>query len=115
VAVSLAWEPGKKPPLMVIHRRKRWQLLNEQEVVRAAEAMAVDLRSDVPVVEQAWVVNSFDVLLGIHGAGLTSAVFLPPGAVVIQVVPYGKLDHMENLQSSTTQQWTWGSSTSATS
>jgi hypothetical protein len=39
-------------------------------------------------------VNSHDVLLGVHGAGLTNAVFLPSGGVVIQVVPYGRLERM---------------------
>ncbi|XP_042446551.1 beta-1,2-xylosyltransferase XYXT1-like [Zingiber officinale] len=33
-----------------------------------------------------------DVLVGVHGAGLTNFLFLPTGAVVVQVVPLGKLD-----------------------
>jgi hypothetical protein len=37
-------------------------------------------------------VNSFDALLDVHGAG--HVVFLPVGAVVIQVVPYGNLERM---------------------
>jgi capsular polysaccharide biosynthesis protein len=39
-------------------------------------------------------VNSFDALLGVHGAGLTNTVFLPAGAVVIQVVSSGNLERM---------------------
>jgi hypothetical protein len=42
-------------------------------------------------------VNSLDALLGVHGAGLTNAVFLPAGAVVIQVVPYGNLERTARI------------------
>uniref|UniRef100_N1QW49 Uncharacterized protein n=1 Tax=Aegilops tauschii TaxID=37682 RepID=N1QW49_AEGTA len=58
---------------------------------RGFEAVVAELRGDAPDAEQARVVNSFDVVLGIHSAGLTNALFLPPGGVLIQVVPYGKM------------------------
>ncbi|KAM3300168.1 hypothetical protein ACQJBY_041279 [Aegilops geniculata] len=96
--VSLAREPPphKRPRLLLIHRGHYRRILNELEIVRAAqaagfEAVAAELRGDAPDAEQARVVNSFDVVLGIHGAGLTNALFLPPGGVLIQVVPYGKM------------------------
>uniref|UniRef100_A0A0A9AF68 Uncharacterized protein n=1 Tax=Arundo donax TaxID=35708 RepID=A0A0A9AF68_ARUDO len=31
-------------------------------------------------------------MLGVHGAGLTNCVFLPTGAVLVQIVPYGRLE-----------------------
>jgi capsular polysaccharide biosynthesis protein len=34
------------------------------------------------------------VLLAVHGAGLTNQVFLPAQAVVIQIVPWGRMDWM---------------------
>ncbi|KAK4395772.1 Beta-1,2-xylosyltransferase XYXT1 [Sesamum angolense] len=34
-------------------------------------------------------VNSFDVMVGVHGAGLTNMVFLPDNAVLIQIIPLG--------------------------
>ncbi|CAL0313790.1 unnamed protein product [Lupinus luteus] len=37
-------------------------------------------------------VNSCDVLIGVHGAGLTNTLFLPENAVFIQVVPYGRVE-----------------------
>jgi hypothetical protein len=37
-------------------------------------------------------VNSADVMVGVHGDGLTDMVFLPAGAVLIQVVPFGGLE-----------------------
>jgi hypothetical protein len=33
-------------------------------------------------------VNSADVMMGVHGAGLTNMVFLPSRAVLVQVVPF---------------------------
>ncbi|XP_039811635.1 alpha-1,3-arabinosyltransferase XAT3-like [Panicum virgatum] len=100
---SLVREPGRRPRLLLIHRGHSRRFMNRQEILRAAEAagfeaVAMDLRRDVTVDEQARVVNSFDVLLGVHGAGLTNLLFLPPGAVLIQVVPYGKMDVIATLE-----------------
>ncbi|CAO2204896.1 unnamed protein product [Urochloa humidicola] len=101
--VSLVWEPSRRPRLLLVHRGHSRRIMNEEEVLRAAEAagfeaVAVDLRRDVTVDEQARMVNSFDALLGVHGAGLTNSVFLPPGGVLIQVVPYGKMDVIATLE-----------------
>ncbi|KAG2587323.1 beta-1,2-xylosyltransferase XYXT1-like isoform X1 [Panicum virgatum] len=97
--VSLAREPGRKPRLLLIHRAHYRRFENVPEIKQAAEAAGFEVtvaspRADAPLEETARAVNSHDVLLGVHGAGLTNAVFLPPGAVVIQVVPYGKLERM---------------------
>ena len=35
------------------------------------------------------VLNSCSVMVGAHGAGVTNTVFLPAGAVMVQVVPLG--------------------------
>lgn len=45
----------------------------------------------------AQLVNSCDVMLGIHGAGLTNMLFLPDNAILIQVVPLGKIDFFARL------------------
>nr|CAB3476522.1 unnamed protein product [Digitaria exilis] len=97
--------PEKRPRLLVIRRTHTRRLVNEEEVVRAAEAagfeaLAVDLRRDEDkgVVANARTVNTYDVVLGVHGAGLTNMLFLPPGGVLIQVVPYGKMDHIARLE-----------------
>jgi hypothetical protein len=57
-----------------------------------------ELRGDTAVGDQARVVNSFDALLGVHGAGLTNAAFVPPGGVLIQVVPYGKMEFIARAE-----------------
>jgi hypothetical protein len=97
--VSLAREPGRKPRLMLIQRPHYRRFENVPEIRKAAEAAGFEVtvaspRADAPLGETARAVNSHDVLLGVHGAGLANAVFLPPGGVVIQVVPYGKLERM---------------------
>ena len=100
---SLVREPGRRPRLLLIRRGHSRRFMNEQEILRAAEAagfeaVAMDLRRGVTVDEQARAVNSFDAVVGLHGAGLTNAVFLPPGGVLIQVVPYGKMEHIARAE-----------------
>ncbi|KAJ1282881.1 hypothetical protein BS78_03G085500 [Paspalum vaginatum] len=88
-----------RPRLLLIHRGHYRRFVNVAEVRRAAEEAGFEVtvaspRADAPVAETARMVNAHDALLGVHGAGLTNAVFLPAGAVVIQVVPYGRLERM---------------------
>jgi hypothetical protein len=45
-----------------------------------------DNHTDMP--NFARLVNSADVMMGVHGAGLTNMVFLPSRAVLVQVVPF---------------------------
>ncbi|KAI3472777.1 hypothetical protein Pfo_030875 [Paulownia fortunei] len=82
----------RRPRLLIVSRRKTRHLTNEGEVAE----MARSLGFDVAVKEMGWqvssvaqFVNSFDVMIGVHGAGLTNMVFLPENAVVIQIVPFG--------------------------
>lgn len=41
----------------------------------------------LPFAEQLRVIQTTDVLVGVHGAGLTHALFLPPGASVVEIQP----------------------------
>ncbi|KAK9815011.1 hypothetical protein WJX73_004803 [Symbiochloris irregularis] len=34
-------------------------------------------------------VHGLDILMGVHGAGMSNSIWLQPGAVVIQLIPYG--------------------------
>ncbi|KAJ1698764.1 hypothetical protein LUZ63_007276 [Rhynchospora breviuscula] len=56
--------------------------------------VVVNNTSSHDVEEFAKTVNSFDVMMGVHGAGLTNEVFLPTNAVLIQIVPFGNLEGM---------------------
>ncbi|XVF77384.1 hypothetical protein PTKIN_Ptkin14bG0038700 [Pterospermum kingtungense] len=83
---------NNKPVLMLISRRKTRRFLNEDLMVEMME----ELGFEVIKPELGWmsnldkfaeIVNSCSVMVGAHGAGLTNQIFLPTGAVMIQVVP----------------------------
>jgi hypothetical protein len=90
---------GERPRLLIISRKATRTFTNIDVVTDTAAALGFD-----PVVAEpeqhadlgafARVVNSCDVLVGVHGAGLANLVFLPAGGVVVQVVPLGGLDAM---------------------
>jgi protein O-GlcNAc transferase len=42
--------------------------------------------------EQLEIVQDTDILAGVHGAGLTHGMFLPPGSVMVEILPPG-LNH----------------------
>ncbi|KAI5004081.1 hypothetical protein ZWY2020_031324 [Hordeum vulgare] len=94
----LGKNPGKKARMLIISCRGTRRLLNLHQV----EAMATSLGFDVTVSQAgdksikrfAATVNSCDVLVAVHGAGLTNQVFLPARAVVVQIVPLGGMEWM---------------------
>ncbi|CAO2209196.1 unnamed protein product [Urochloa humidicola] len=88
-----------KPRMMIISRRHPRKIVNVKDVVALAEKVGFEVvigdpPFNVDVGEFAKEVNAVDALVGVHGAGLTNSVFLPTGAVFIQVVPYGKMEHI---------------------
>lgn len=104
-AIRTEEEPGRKPRLLIISRRSRRRFVNVEEIVAMAEGLgfevtATDVLSkggggDVKharLPEASAMVNSFDVMMAVHGSGLTNLVFLPMNAVVVQVVPLGRME-----------------------
>ncbi|XWS11254.1 hypothetical protein CRYUN_Cryun38cG0068200 [Craigia yunnanensis] len=82
----------QKPVLMLISRRKTRRFLNEDEMVEMMEELGFQVIRAEPgrmsnLDKFAEVVNSCSVMVGAHGAGLTNEIFLPTGAVMVQVVP----------------------------
>ncbi|KAG6475140.1 hypothetical protein ZIOFF_064358 [Zingiber officinale] len=93
---------GKKPRILIVARKQSRAFTNLHEITQLADQLGFeiivndgDVGSDVG--QFAKLVNSVDVMLGVHGSGLTNLVFLPPNATVIQVVPWGGLEWMAML------------------
>ncbi|XP_051115716.1 alpha-1,3-arabinosyltransferase XAT2-like isoform X2 [Andrographis paniculata] len=80
----------RRPRLLIVSRKKTRRLMNAGEVAEQArrlgfEAVVSEMEGRVSGVAR--LVNAFDVMVGVHGAGLTNMLFLPANAVVIQIVP----------------------------
>lgn len=96
-AIKLKKGDGKKPRLMIISRSKTRVLINEGEITRMAKRLGYDVieaeaNLSSNLTRFAQLVNSCDVLMGVHGAGLTNMVFLPENSVLIQVIPLGAIE-----------------------
>lgn len=82
----------KRPRLVIISRKRSRAFSNIGDIAQLAKSLGyrvVVFEPDANVSRSAQVMNSCDVLMGVHGAGLTNMVFLPVNAVLIQVVPFG--------------------------
>ncbi|TVU22199.1 hypothetical protein EJB05_31881 [Eragrostis curvula] len=92
-------EEKTKPRMMIISRRHPRKIMNVGELVKLAERVGFEVvigdpPFNVDVGEFAKEVNGVDALVGVHGAGLTNSLFLPTGAAFIQINPYGKMEHI---------------------
>ncbi|CAN0916123.1 Alpha-1,3-arabinosyltransferase XAT3 [Linum grandiflorum] len=79
------------PQLLIISRDTNRLLTNLDEVTWMAAKLGYNVtvaEFDMNVSRSAEIINPFDVVVGVHGAGLANMVFLPDNAVVVQVVPY---------------------------
>jgi len=98
VPTPLGEKTNARPKMLMIERKGTRKLLNLHAVAALCEQLGFDVtvseasRDDVR--EFAEKVNSADVLLAVHGAGMTNQIFLPTGAVLVQIVPWGKMDWM---------------------
>ncbi|XP_044948149.1 beta-1,2-xylosyltransferase XYXT1-like isoform X1 [Hordeum vulgare subsp. vulgare] len=84
----------QRPRLMLISRAENRKFVNLPEISAAVEAagfevLVMEPLRDMRLEEFSRVVDSCDVLMGAHGAALTSFFFLRTNAVVLQVVPWG--------------------------
>nr|BAK07388.1 predicted protein [Hordeum vulgare subsp. vulgare] len=98
----LADGTGRKPRLLIIARHRTRILLNLGDMMRVAEEAGFEAavsESDVgdPISRVGAEINSADVLVGVHGAGLTNMMFLAPGATMVQVVPWGGLQWIARM------------------
>lgn len=80
----------RKPRLLIIARKKTRTFLNEDEIAAEAQSLGYDVGivdARINLKDFSKIVNSLDVMIGVHGAGLTNMIFLPEKAVLIQVIP----------------------------
>lgn len=80
-----------KPKVGLIHREGRRKILNEDELVKSISSKAsVDILdfSHMSAKEQIEKVQQYNVLIGMNGAGLVNALYLPRNSVAVQLVPY---------------------------
>ncbi|EPS59574.1 hypothetical protein M569_15231, partial [Genlisea aurea] len=78
--------------LLIVSRKKSRQLLNEEEMAETCKRIGFEVETseiEGNFNSVARYINSFDVLVGVHGAALTNMIFLPENALVIQIIPYG--------------------------
>ncbi|KAI8532526.1 hypothetical protein RHMOL_Rhmol11G0220300 [Rhododendron molle] len=90
----------EKPTLILVSRKKSSVFMNEDEMVTMMKALGFRVVIAQPYMmanmdKFAEIVKSCSILVGSHGAGLTNAVFLPEGAVLVQVVGLG-IDWISN-------------------
>ncbi|KAJ4781707.1 Glycosyltransferase family 61 protein [Rhynchospora pubera] len=86
--------PEKKPRLMLVVRSKSRRFLNQEEITdviekNGFEVVQVEPKRSDNLTEMSKLVDSCDVLMGVHGAALTHILFLRTNAVMVQVLPLG--------------------------
>ncbi|KAI3858741.1 hypothetical protein MKX03_033694 [Papaver bracteatum] len=84
----------KHPRLLIVSRQRTRKFSNVDSIAKMAKSLGYQVVIEEPSYAKdastfTQMVNSCDVMMGVHGAGLTNIVFLPPTAVFIQVVPFG--------------------------
>ncbi|XP_046574394.1 alpha-1,3-arabinosyltransferase XAT3-like isoform X2 [Haliotis rubra] len=84
-------EQVTKDKVGIIKRTNRRRILNEGELVKAISNIAsvelVDF-SGLTFKQQVEKVQEYSVFVGMNGAGLMNGLFLSPGAVTVQLVPF---------------------------
>lgn len=93
---------GRKPRLLIVARKQSRVFTNLGEIVAMAEEIGYEVVVDEADVGSglagfAGIVNSCDVMMGVHGTALTGLVFLPLHATLINIVPWGGLEWMATV------------------
>ncbi|GAB0137946.1 hypothetical protein EsDP_00006196 [Epichloe bromicola] len=78
-----------------IHRGGFRKLINETELIESVNKAVPHIRLEIvdfanlSIAEQFKMIRETDLLVGVHGAGLTHTMFLPPGSAVVEILPSG--------------------------
>lgn len=96
--------PPDKPKIGIISRRRKRFILNEYELADVAIEMGYEVvllpLETMTYYEQIREFRSLDVLVGIHGSALDNVLFLHPGSVMIQLMPW-KNTHTASFRENT--------------
>ncbi|GMJ13522.1 hypothetical protein like AT3G18180 [Hibiscus trionum] len=88
-------EVKPRPRLLIVARNRTRSFRNTDEIIKMASELGYEVvvaEADGNIQRFAEIVNSCDVMMGVHGAGLTNMVFLPENAVMIQIIPIGGVE-----------------------
>ncbi|XP_010506511.1 PREDICTED: uncharacterized protein LOC104783113 [Camelina sativa] len=91
-AVTTRQMRRRRPRILILSRGRSRAFTNAGEIARAARLIGfkvVVAEANTGLASFSQTVNSCDVMVGVHGAGLTNMVFLPENAVVVQILPIG--------------------------
>ncbi|KAF9636101.1 hypothetical protein BFW01_g6996 [Lasiodiplodia theobromae] len=80
------WHTGSCTHSQLIDTFTRRHLANLRLHFPRVRVQAIDFAA-LPFAEQLRIIRTTDVLVGVHGAGLTHALFLPEGASVVEIQP----------------------------
>ena len=89
-------EPPDRPLILTfIDRRQKRKLIDKEAYIDSLsylyphiEIALVDFAS-LSFVEQLRIVRNTDILVGVHGAGLTHGMYLPPSSAMVEIMPHG--------------------------
>ena len=89
---------GERPKLLFLSRKESRSITNERKVMALARKVGFKVTVAPPgavknMTKFAKIVNSCDILMGVHGAGLTNMVFLPTNGTLVQIIPWGELKY----------------------
>lgn len=84
----------QKPKLVIVSRNGSRAITNQHLMVNMAEEIGFEVKVLEPdrtteLAKIYRVLNSSDVMIGVHGAAMTHFLFMKPGTVFIQVIPLG--------------------------
>ncbi|KYG48203.1 glycosyltransferase family 61 protein [Acidomyces richmondensis BFW] len=91
--------PSEKPlTITFVDRQEKRRLLYKDQYVQSLRSQYPDINiqlvdfASIPLIEQIQIAHSTNILVGVHGAGLTHGMFLMPNSTVVEILP-PKLDH----------------------
>ncbi|KMT15077.1 hypothetical protein BVRB_3g061990 [Beta vulgaris subsp. vulgaris] len=84
----------KKPKMVLLSRSGSRAIINEHLLVKLAQKIGFNVqilkpnrKTELGTIYEA--ISSSDIMIGVHGAGMTHLLFLEPKCILVQVIPLG--------------------------